>query len=393
MATIAPTKLEIDRSPEVGIVGESDSAGGEESVNKSLNVVGSGSEDHTTHSTPSTGEVTKGNKTAGNTATIEEENIQQQQQQQQQQQSEGGKKYEILFSSTSLRPCRAQPTKPGGSSLFCNRSPPISVDASNLPEKLVIVVNQSNYLTCQFFLASCCIGGAIGILGGWAGGIEEFHFVKNYDPKESSRSSSQGRVTMTKISRRFNNIITHPPCSVHGIGSEEDELLEENSSENSSESNDKKPGPNKALIVIDGHTGNKGKEDSFVVNNGKIVVGGLRKASPDEEGDASTLIKAFCSFPLTYDEYEWIEKNAPCLVPDVAAMTTKQARRHNVLMLQLRLQKIQILQEQQALGRVIDGQGLKLMAMQSETLRELSRLRDDEGAGTLMLEEVSELSE
>jgi hypothetical protein len=28
----------------------------------------------------------------------------------------------------------------------------------------------------------------------------------------------------------------------------------------------------------------------------------------DAEGDASTIIKAFCNLPLSYEEYSWVEE-------------------------------------------------------------------------------------
>ena len=56
-------------------------------------------------------------------------------------------------------------------------------------------------------------------------------------------------------------------------------------------------------------------------------------------------------------------------------------------MLQLQLQKIQILQESQALGRCIGPNDLRLIAKQEETLRELNEIRDNDANRVLMLQD------
>ena len=95
---------------------------------------------------------------------------------------------------------------------------------------------------------------------------------------------------------------------------------------------------------------------------------------------------------MSYDEYSWISNHSPCLLPDVSKMSAKEKKRHNILMLQLRLQKIQILQEQQALGRVISAKDLGEIAMQPLVASELYRLRESAESTILMMkDELSDL--
>ena len=59
----------------------------------------------------------------------------------------------------------------------------------------------------------------------------------------------------------------------------------------------------------------------------------------DIEGDTSTLVKAFCNLPLSYEEYSWVEEFAPSFLPDLSTMTDEERTVHKIQMLQLQLQR------------------------------------------------------
>ena len=127
----------------------------------------------------------------------------------------------------------------------------------------------------QYLLVTCCLPGCLSVLANQAGSFEEFHFEKSKS-EESGGGGGGGekvtKVTMTRTTRSFSSVRRHPTVLVEDVGTEDEEMLEEQSSENSNTegSNGGKEAPNKAFIVIDGVTGQKTKEDSVIVNHTKV---------------------------------------------------------------------------------------------------------------------------
>ena len=127
----------------------------------------------------------------------------------------------------------------------------------------------------QYLLVTCCLPGCLSVLANQAGSFEEFHFEKSKS-EESGGGGGGGekvtKVTMTRTTRSFSSVRRHPTVLVEDVGTEDEEMLEEQSSENSNTegSNGGKEAPNKAFIVIDGVTGQKTKEDSVIINHTKV---------------------------------------------------------------------------------------------------------------------------
>ena len=84
---------------------------------------------------------------------------------------------------------------------------------------------------------------------------------------------------------------------------------------------------------------------------------------------------AFCNLPLTYEEYEWVEKSAPALLPDQSLMTVQEKNLHRIQMLQLALQHIQAIEERQALGVVLEESELLYMNRRGAVSDELSSIK------------------
>ena len=113
----------------------------------------------------------------------------------------------------------------------------------------------------------------------------------------------------------------------------------------------------------------------MVINGQRMVSGSLNSTSIDQEGDASTIIKAFCNLPLSYEEYTWIEKNAPSFLPDLTKMTERERSIHKVQTLQLNLQKIQAIEERQALGNILTEEEMSVINKRSAISDELAVLK------------------
>ena len=162
----------------------------------------------------------------------------------------------------------------------------------------------------QFWLFTGCLPGLFGVLFNCAGSVDELHFEKQHD----------GSINMTRIRRYCSKIVTDRAIKVQAVGH-----LDDNESGDSSESgsqgglgsNSNSDSPTNSnneqkhvenLVVIDGATGAKIKEDHLIVNGNKLIKSTFHTTSIDAEGDASTLIKAFCNFPLSYEEYSWVEE-------------------------------------------------------------------------------------
>lgn len=80
-------------------------------------------------------------------------------------------------------------------------------------------------------------------------------------------------------------------------------------------------------------------QDHLIINGEKIITSPLQHVSMDIEGDTSTLIKAYCNLPLSYEEYSWVEEYAPSFLPDLSKMTEGERTVHKIQMLQLQLQR------------------------------------------------------
>ena len=219
----------------------------------------------------------------------------------------------INISCSKLSNGRAHSTWVGGLSVLCgilNGQEGISIDTSQLPKKLVVILNCSTRSMLQFWLFTGCLPGLFGVLFNCAGSVDELHFEKQHD----------GSINMTRIRRYCSKIVTDRAIKVQAVGH-----LDDNESGDSSESgsqgglgsNSNSDSPTNSnneqkhvenLVVIDGATGAKIKEDHLIVNGNKLIKSTFHTTSIDAEGDASTLIKAFCNFPLSYEEYSWVEE-------------------------------------------------------------------------------------
>jgi hypothetical protein len=129
-----------------------------------------------------------------------------------------------------------------------------------------------------------------------------------------------------------------------------DNMIKEDSSKNEDEGFGLK---RNNLVVIDGQTGGKAQEDKLIINGKKMLSGLLRGITLEEEGEVSALVKSFCSFPLTYHEFDWVESHASCFLPDPELMDAPAKKLYNIHMLQMNLQRIQLIQEKQSLGTIL----------------------------------------
>ncbi|GMI02428.1 hypothetical protein TrVE_jg2893 [Triparma verrucosa] len=269
---------------------------------------------------------------------------------------------------------------PAGASVICNFRGGLELDESELPDKLVVVIQTNTVSALEFLLITGCIPGLLAVLGNFVGSVDELHFERGKD----------SQVTMTKVRRFCSRVIKEPPVKVVQVGLEDESeraevekyLNKSNSNSGSNSGNSDSPsasnneGKNvESLVVIDGQMGSKAKEDHLIINGEKIITSPLQHVSMDIEGDTSTLVKAFCNLPLSYEEYSWVEEFAPSFLPDLSTMTDEERTVHSIQMLQLQLQRIQGIEERQALGAVLGPQELNTMAQRVLISDELASLK------------------
>ena len=285
----------------------------------------------------------------------------------------------ISYQNSRLRRCKSNASNIGGGSIICNLcSSGITLDDSQLPEKLIVILNCNSWSATQFLLLTGCLPGFTGLLCNMIGSVDELHFERQPD----------GTVNMTKLRRHCTAVVKERPIKVMQVGSVDENLRgDDNSSigsgdvrggvsnSNSDSPNSSQTGAVENLVVIDGNTGAKAKEDHLIVNGHKVVTSPFQNFSMDVEGDTSTLVKAFCNFPLSYEEYNWVEENAPDFLPDTSTMTHSELTMHKIQMLQLNLQRIQHIEEKQALGVILTPYQLNMMGQRQRTSDQLASLK------------------
>jgi len=303
---------------------------------------------------------------------------------------------EIKLEKSSLSHGHARATWVGGLSVLCGlltSSSGISVDDKGLPNKLVVILNSNTRSAWQFMLLTGCLPGLFGVLFNCAGSVDELHFEKQND----------GSINMTRIRRHCSKVVKERAIKVQAVGNLDEHhnggqdssnsdspkgssngLGSNSNSDSPTNSNNQKQVEN--LVVIDGATGAKIKEDHLIINGDKIIQSTFHTTTMDAEGDASTIIKAFCNLPLSYEEYSWVEENASSLLPDMSSMTQKELNLHKIQMLQLTLQRIQGLEEKQALGIVLTPQNLNMMGQRQAMCDQLACLKFN-----MSLEEVNDI--
>ena len=174
--------------------------------------------------------------------------------------------------------------------------------------------------------------------------------------------------------RHCSQVKMDKPVKVIQVGLEDEESdlgSQSNSADNSGSGSNNSDSPSAStnegknvdnLVVFDGLTGAKTREDHLIINGNKVITSAFQHAPMDVEGDTSTIIKAFCNLPLSYEEFSWVEGNAPLFLPDLKTMTDKEMTIHRIQMLQLQLQRIQTIEEKQALGHVLTPANLNMMS-------------------------------
>ncbi|GMI17784.1 hypothetical protein TrLO_g3282 [Triparma laevis f. longispina] len=283
---------------------------------------------------------------------------------------------------------------PAGTSVICNFRGGLELDESELPNKLIVVIQTNTVSAMEFLLITGCLPGLIAVVGNLVGSVDELHFERQEDLS----------VMMTKVRRFCSKVIKDPPVRVIQVGLEDEAdrleiekylLQKQNSSSESPSGSGNSDSPSASnnegrnvenLVVIDGQMGSKAKEDHLIINGEKIITSPLQHVSMDIEGDTSTLIKAYCNLPLSYEEYSWVEEYAPSFLPDLSKMTEGERMVHKIQMLQLQLQRIQGIEERQALGAVLGPQDLNTMAQRVLIADELASLKFN-----LTVEEVAKI--
>jgi len=164
----------------------------------------------------------------------------------------------------------------------------------------------------QFLLFTGCLPGLLGVLLNCTGSVDELHFEKKED----------GSVNMTRYRRHCGAVVKETPIKVQAVGNLED-LDDYKDSQNDSKNSSASPSASNSdsptnsnnnqhhienLVVIDGATGAKMKEEHLILNGTRAMKSTFQNASMDTEGDASTIVKAFCNLPLSYEEYSWVEE-------------------------------------------------------------------------------------
>ena len=154
---------------------------------------------------------------------------------------------------------------PAGASVICNFRGGLELDESELPDKLVVVIQTNSVSALEFLLITGCIPGLLAVLGNFVGSVDELHFERGKD----------SQVTMTKVRRFCSRVIKEPPVKVVQVGLEDESeraevekyLNKSNSNSGSNSGNSDSPsasnneGKNvESLVVIDGQMGSKAKE-------------------------------------------------------------------------------------------------------------------------------------
>ena len=289
-----------------------------------------------------------------------------------------------LSSKEVLEKSESNSTKTAGLNLVCHQKSNIIVDTSCVSSgRLKIIINSNMYTLAQTLLLTGCLPTCLGVLSNNIGSIDELVFEYLDDMTYE--------VTMSRTRRKFLSVSQDEKVTVQSIGvldesspTEEIDVrkdLGEEISDNSTseprsvDDNHKKWKDN--LVVVDGQSGEKIKEDRFVINGKKMITGALQHASADEEGDVSTLVKAFCRLPLTYEEFAWIEEHAVALLPEDSSMGIEEKKGFKIQKLQLELRKIQMAQEKQALGQLLTDKDLHMMTTMNKISDDLFMLKYD----------------
>jgi hypothetical protein len=212
-----------------------------------------------------------------------------------------------------------------GSSILCPTKPNMSItEVAAEPgtnQKFVVSVGSNRGSIFQFLLWSGCVPGLLAVGLNLVGQVDELHFERTNKGPEGHKE-----VIMTRYRRRCTTAWKDPPVVVEHVGHLEEEggsgspsmsprgsregrsekskrssagemesgqsISASNSDSPSNSTNDQ--GEHKAadcVVVIDGVTGERKKEDHLVINGVKVVSGMLQNCTMDAEGDASTLIK------------------------------------------------------------------------------------------------------
>ena len=172
----------------------------------------------------------------------------------------------IDFTKSMLSKGNAHSSWIGGMSILCGLlsvQKGICIDASQLPEKLVVILNCNTRSAWQFLLFSGCLPGLLGVLFNCVGSVDELHFEKQSD----------GSINMTRIRRHCSKVVKDRAIKVQAVGNLDDHHNDGSDSGNGSPrgmgSNSNSDSPTNSnnnnkqlenLVVIDGATGAKIKE-------------------------------------------------------------------------------------------------------------------------------------
>lgn len=82
---------------------------------------------------------------------------------------------------------------PAGTSVLCNFRGGLELDESELPNKLIVVIQTNTVSAMEFLLITGCLPGLIAVVGNLVGSVDELHFERQEDLS----------VMMTKGERRL----------------------------------------------------------------------------------------------------------------------------------------------------------------------------------------------